>query len=157
MYQIYHHFLPERLRGDTGRWLYWRLLYIVWAGALVQWLKLPAWKVVGYNPSLALKCVKNKMFLPRSLVKIKYFFFWGGGEIRDWEVACSASDRKDLNFDSCVWRAVLSHSSHHPKEIFMVHFSLYVHKLGLKRSFLLRRLLNYYGKIAAFNFRHLMY
>ena len=36
------------------------------------------------------------------------------GSLRDREVACSASDLKDLNFESCVWRAVSSHSSHHP-------------------------------------------
>ena len=35
------------------------------------------------------------------------------GNLRDWEVACSASDRQGLNFESCVWRAVSSHSSHH--------------------------------------------
>ena len=45
------------------------------------------------------------------------------------EVACSASDLQGLNFESCVWRAV---SSHHPQEVFLARFSLYVHKSGLK-------------------------
>ena len=50
---------------------------------------------------------------------------------RDREVACSASDLKSLNFESCVWRAVSSHSSHHPQEVFLTQFSLYVHKSGI--------------------------
>ena len=40
------------------------------------------------------------------------------GYLPDREVASSASDRQGLNFNSCVWRAVSSHSSHHPKEVF---------------------------------------
>ena len=44
------------------------------AGALVQWLKLPVWKseIAGSNPTLALKFQRNKLFLPRSHVKILY-------------------------------------------------------------------------------------
>ena len=37
-----------------------------------------------------------------------------------------------VNFESCVWRAVSSHSSHHPQEVLLAQFSLYVHKGGLK-------------------------
>ena len=33
------------------------------------------------------------------------------------------------NFKSCAWRAV---SSHHPQEVFLTQFSLYVHKDGLR-------------------------
>ena len=54
------------------------------------------------------------------------------GELRDREVACSVSDRQSLNFESCVWRTVSSHSSHHPQEVLLAQFSLYVHKGGLK-------------------------
>ena len=36
------------------------------------------------------------------------------------------------NFESCVWRAVSSQSSHHPQEVLLAQFSLYVHKGGLK-------------------------
>ena len=36
------------------------------------------------------------------------------------------------NFESCVWRTVSSHSSHHPYEVLLAQFSLYVHKGGLK-------------------------
>ena len=48
------------------------------------------------------------------------------------EVACSASDRQGSNFESCVWRTVSSQSSHHPQEVLLAQFSLYVHKGGLK-------------------------
>ena len=54
------------------------------------------------------------------------------GELRDREVVCSASDRQGSNFESCVWRTVSSQSSHHPQEVLLAQFSLYVHKGGLK-------------------------
>ena len=50
---------------------------------------------------------------------------------RDRDVACSVSDLQGLNFETCVWRAVSSHSSHHPQEVLLIQFSLYVHKSGL--------------------------
>ena len=65
---------------------------------------------------------KQKMFLPHPRV----------GSLRDREVACSASDRQGSNFESCVWRTVSSQSSHHPQEVLLAQFSLYVHKGGLK-------------------------
>ena len=67
------------------------------------------------------------MFLPHSRVKVSIV-----GSLRDREVACSASDRQGSNFESCVWRAVSSQSSHHPQEVLLAQFSLYVHKGGLK-------------------------
>ena len=70
---------------------------------------------------------KAKMCLPHPLVKLSIV-----GNIRDREVACSASVLQGLNFESCVWRAVLSHSSHHPQELLLAQFSLYMHKSGLK-------------------------
>ena len=46
---------------------------------------------------------------------------------------CTASDRPGSNCESCVWRAVSSHSSHHPYGVFLAQFSLYfVHTGGLK-------------------------
>ena len=54
------------------------------------------------------------------------------GSLRDREVACSASDRQGSNFESCVWRTASSQSSHHPQEVLLAQFSLYVHKGGLK-------------------------
>ena len=70
---------------------------------------------------------KTQMFLPHPRVKVSIV-----GSLRDREVACSASDRQGSNFESCVWRAVSSQSSHHPQEILLAQFILYVHKGGLK-------------------------
>ena len=70
---------------------------------------------------------ETKMGLPHPRVKLSIV-----GSLRDREVACSASDRQGSNFGSCVWRTVSSHSSHHPQEVLLAQFSLYVHKGGLK-------------------------
>ena len=70
---------------------------------------------------------KTIMFLLHPLVKLSIL-----GSLRDREVAFSASDRQGLNIESCVWRAVSSNSSHHPPEILLAQFNLYVHKRGLK-------------------------
>ena len=67
------------------------------------------------------------MFLPHPRVKVSIV-----GSLRDREVAGSASDRQGANFASCVWRTVSSQSSHHPQEVLLAQFSLYVHKGGLK-------------------------
>ena len=68
----------------------------------------------------------TKMFLSHPRVKFSIV-----GSLCDREVACSASDRQGLNFESCDWRAVSSQSSHHHQEVLLAQFSLYVHK-GLK-------------------------
>ena len=70
---------------------------------------------------------ETKLFLPHPRVKVSIV-----GSLRDREVACSASDRQGSNFESCVWRTVSSLSSHHPQEVLLAQFSLYVHKGGLK-------------------------
>ena len=70
---------------------------------------------------------ETKMFLPHPRVKVSIV-----GSLRDREVACSASDRQGSNFESCVWRTVSSQSSHHPQEVLLAQFSLYVRKGGLK-------------------------
>ena len=70
---------------------------------------------------------ETKMFLPHPRVKLSIV-----GSLRDQDVACSASDRLGSNFESCVWRTVSSHSSHHPQKVLLAQFSLYVHKGGLK-------------------------
>ena len=67
---------------------------------------------------------ETKMSLPHPRVKVSIV-----GSLRDREVACSASDRQGSNFESCVWRTV---SSHHPQEVLLAQFSLYVHKGGIK-------------------------
>ena len=68
---------------------------------------------------------ETKMFLPHPRVELSIVG-------SDREVACSASDRQGSNFESCVWRTVSSLSSHHPQEVLLAQFSLYVHKGGLK-------------------------
>ena len=89
----------------------------VGAGALVQWLKLPAWKVGDreFEPRSAFKLQRNKMFFPRALVEIQYCGEppWPSGSM--------------LGLEYCVWRAVSSHLSHHPQEVLLAQFSLYVH------------------------------
>ena len=67
------------------------------------------------------------MFLPHPRVKVSIV-----GSLRDRDVACSASDHQGSSFESCVWRTVSSQSSHHPQEVLLAQFSLYVHKGGLK-------------------------
>ena len=70
---------------------------------------------------------ETKMFLPHPRVKLSIV-----GSLRDREVVCSASDRQGSNFEYCVWRTVSSHSSHHPQEVLLAQFCLYVDKGGLK-------------------------
>ena len=70
---------------------------------------------------------ETKKILPHPRVKVSIV-----GSLRDRVVACSASDRQGSNFESCVLRAVSSQSSHHPREVLLAQFSLYVHKGGLK-------------------------
>ena len=69
----------------------------------------------------------QKMLLPYPRVKVSIV-----GSLRGREVACSVSDRQGSNFKSCVWRTVSSQSSHHPQEVLLAYFSLYMHKGGLK-------------------------
>ena len=45
------------------------------------------------------------MFLPNPLIKLSIV-----RSLRDWEVACSASDLQGLNFESCVWSSLTSPS-----------------------------------------------
>ena len=83
-------------------------------------------RVRGSVPGLG-DLKETKLFLPHPRVKVSIV-----GSLRDREVACSASDRQGSNFKSCVWRTVSSQSSHHPQEVLLAQFSLYVHKGGLK-------------------------
>ena len=54
-------------------------------------------EIAGYEPHAGLQVSKNKIFLLRSLVMIQYC-----GNLRDREVACSASERQGSNFESFV-------------------------------------------------------
>ena len=67
------------------------------------------------------------MFLPRSLVKIPYC-----GE-PPWPRGSELGLRSiGIEFRIMCLEAVSSHSSHHHHEVLLAHFSLYVHKGGLK-------------------------
>ena len=83
-------------------------------------------RVRGSVPGLG-DLKEAKMFLPHPRVKLSIV-----GSLHDRDVACSASDRQGSNFESCVRGTVSSHSSHHPQEVLLAQFSLYVHKGGLK-------------------------
>ena len=122
---------------NTGPALTQRIVFVVcWATRVLFWsgggprvvVSTAAFhaRVRGSVPGLGgLK--ETKLFLPHPRVKVSIV-----GSLRDREVACSASDRQGSNFESCVWRTVSSQSSHHPQEVLLAQFSLYVHKGGLK-------------------------
>ena len=107
---------------------------IVWRGSIMQGggprvvVSTAAFhaRVRGSVPGLGgLK--ETKLYLSHPRVKVSIV-----GSLCDREVACSASDRQGSNFEPCVWRTVSSQSSHHPQEVLLAQFSLYVHKSGLK-------------------------
>ena len=81
-------------------------------------------RVRGLVPGLG-GSKETTMFLSHPRVKVSIV-----ESLHDREVACSASDRQGANFASCVWRTVMS--SHHPQEVLLAQFGLYVHKGGLK-------------------------
>ena len=66
-------------------------------------------RVRGSVPGLG-SLKETKMFLPHPRVKVSIV-----ESLRDRKVACSTSDRQGSSFESCVWRTVLSQSSHHPQ------------------------------------------
>ena len=88
---------------------------------------------------------------PSSFKKTECFFpahslrFNIVGTLHDREVWCSASDRQSSNFESCDWRPVSSHSSHHPQEVLLAQFSLYVHKGGIHGTTSKRRKWDLWG------------
>ena len=76
-------------------------------------------RVRGSVPGLG-DLKETKMFLPHPRVKVSIM-----GSLRDREVAFSATDRQGS-------RTVSSQTSHHPQEVLLDQFGLYVHKGGLK-------------------------
>ena len=92
------------------------------AGALVQWLKMPAWKVgdCGFQPHSGLQ-VSKIQYVSSPLTR-KDSILWPRGNVL-------VLRPPGLEFQTCVWRAV---SSHHPQEVLLAQFSLHVHKGGLK-------------------------
>ena len=86
------------------------------------------WGVVGAvikaarleSQRLTLKFQRKRMFLSRSLVKIQYC---GKpprprGSVLEFQILCLT---------------VSSYSSHHPQDVLLAQFSLYVHKGGIKK------------------------
>ena len=70
-----------------------------------------------------------------SLLTRKYSILWGASvteTVTETELTCSALNRQGSNFESCVSRALSSHSSHHLQEVLLARTSLHVHKGGLK-------------------------
>ena len=90
---------------------------------MLQWLKLPAWKVAGSKPTLTFKFQGNKMFLPLSLVNIQYC-----GEPPRPKSSVPDIRSPGLEFRIMWWRAVSSYSSHHPQEVLVAQLSLYVQR-----------------------------
>ena len=66
---------------------------------------------------LCLQVLKKQKVYSRFIRK--YSILWETS-VCDREVACSAADRQDSNFESCVQRAVPSHLSHHHQEVLLV-------------------------------------
>ena len=98
---------------------------------ILNFLKFNNFFFFSSTPTSTFCAVRNKNNLSLAI----YFYYLRQqivGSLRDREVACSASDRQGSNFGSCVWRTVSSHLSHHPQEVLLAQFSLYVHKGGLK-------------------------
>ena len=102
----------------------------------MQWLKLYAWKFGdrGFKPRSGIQ-VSKKQKPPPPTYSWRFDIV---GSLRDIEVECSASDRHGSNFKICVWRVITYHSSHHPQEVLVALFSLYLHKGGLKPHSFLR-------------------
>ena len=121
-------------RKTKGWWLYSEMAAIkivdyLRAGALVQWLKLPAWKngIAGSSPTLAVRFQRNKMFLPRWLVKIQYCGEppWPRGSLLG--LRPPGLKFRILCLESSVFSFISPSSAGYPAK-----FSLYVHKGGLK-------------------------
>ena len=112
-----------------SNWTFWITPLTTDAGALVQWLKRPAWKIRDrrFKPNSGPPSFKEKKkVLSRALVKIQY---------------CGEPPRPIGSmlglrlFKSCVLRAMSSHSSHHASSVgypVLTQFSLYVPKGDLK-------------------------
>ena len=76
---------------------------------------------------MGFKFQRNKMFLPRSLVKNQYC------EEPPWPWSSELGLRPPgFEFRIMCLDGMLSHSSHHPHDVLLAQLSLYVHKGGLK-------------------------
>ena len=55
----------------------------------------------------------------------------GLGGLKKKKMRCSVLGLRPPGLEFCVWRAVSFHSSHHPQDVLLAKFSLYVHKGSL--------------------------
>ena len=97
---------------------------------LVKCLKLPAWKVAdrGFEPHSGLQVSKKQtVSSPLTREDLKYCaeLWWPKGSVLGRRPT-------GLEFPILCTRAVSSHSFHHPQEVLLVQFSLYMHNGGLK-------------------------
>ena len=94
----------------------------------MKWLKLHAWKVGdrGFVPRSGIPASKKQT--NSSPLARKKSMSWGTFVTK----RCSALNYQRSNFESCVWTAMSYLSYHHPQEVPMAQFSLYVHNGGLK-------------------------
>ena len=91
--------------------------------------------IAGFTPLSDIQFSKKQKFIPRSLVQVIGVQIVGS--LRDQKLACSVSDNRGSNLDTCFWRVVSFHFSHHPQIVLLAQFNLYVRKCGLNlHSFL---------------------
>ena len=88
---------------------------------------LSKFKTNSQDFSLSIASLKKKCFFPRSLIRIQFC-----GEPPWPRCSVLGLGRQGSHFKSCVYRAVSSHPSHHPQDVILAQFSLYVYKGGLK-------------------------
>ena len=96
-------------RSNVGRLIKTQIHACNRGEALVQWLKLPAWKVRDRGPYSGLQVSKRQKV--SSPLTSKDSILWGASvtkSVLDLRPKCS-------NFESCDWRAVSSHLPHHPQ------------------------------------------
>ena len=92
----------------------------------------PVYLDPGMHPGLEVKGLTTNILYCRLITSSFHSDTYGCIHHNYFKILCSASDRQGSNFESCVWRTVSSQSSHHPQEVLLAQFSLYVHKGGLK-------------------------
>ena len=103
----------------------------MWLKIHVIWEVFQDWRTTGYKRGNKTLAIVVDISVLRVKPPLTYILVSIVGSLRDRDVACSTSDRQGSNFESCVWRTVSSQSSHHPQEVLLAQFSLYVHKSGL--------------------------
>ena len=114
---------------------------LIWFSYLIFWVLIPriarTWiqELNSWRHSTSLLLQNRQLLYFVSLMTISSHPTFGTFmNLRDREVACSDSDHRASNFESCVWRAVSFHSSNHPQGVLLdqLQLSLHVHKGVLK-------------------------